>query len=123
MSIPKIETPKIPKEIPAITLPNEEMQPEDSFHTGLISVSSISKPNFKVNSSFHGYTRLPEQFPLLFFPYSFNISPNRLAKTEACPLEMMQPRKSSILTPKLVNSQLLISIPASFTPVNCARSS
>ena len=37
MSIPKIETPKIPKEIPAITLPNEEMQPEDSFHTGLIS--------------------------------------------------------------------------------------
>ncbi|WNR45563.1 pentapeptide repeat-containing protein [Paenibacillus roseipurpureus] len=37
MSHPKLDAPKMPKELPQITLEDSKFEPEDSFHTGIIS--------------------------------------------------------------------------------------
>lgn len=41
MSTSKIEAPKMPKVLPSISLPDERMDSEDSFHTGIISDCTI----------------------------------------------------------------------------------
>ncbi|RTE08902.1 pentapeptide repeat-containing protein [Paenibacillus whitsoniae] len=41
MSILKIEQPKLPADMPPLVLKEERMEPEDSFHTGIISQCDI----------------------------------------------------------------------------------